>query len=569
MPGLDRELLRVSRSARVPIAVAIVLGLAAAALLVAQAALLAHVIAGAVGGRSLQSLRGAVAGLSAVVVARAVVAAGFEVSGRRAAGRVMRELRARLGEHVLRARPTGLRGHRAGELVTAAVQGVDALEAYFARYLPQVILAVCVPVLLVAWVVPRDLTAGIVLLVTVPLIPVFMVLIGLAARARSEERLRTLNRLGSHFVDVVRGLETLRAHDRDGAQAVTLAAAGEAYRRETMATLRVAFLSALVLELFAMLGTALVAATVGIQLAGGHLRFETGLAVLILAPELYQPLRQLGAQFHAGADGLAAAGQILAVLGEPVTVQAPAHPRPVPDPAVAALELDRVTVSYPGRGVPVLDGLSLRLEPGERVALVGPSGAGKSTLAALLLRLLDPQDGVVRCGGTDLRDLDPAAWRRLVAWVPQRPTIFAGTLEENIRLGAPAASRAAVRAAIAAAGLEPVVASLPDGSETRIGEGGRRLSAGESQRVALARAFARAFVCDAPLLVLDEPTAHLDAESARAVIAASERLAAGRTTLLIAHQADLLAGVDRVVELVDGRLRELLAPGLQLAAVPA
>ena len=553
MPRVERELLRVSRSARTPIVVAVLLGLAAAVLLVAQAVLLARVIAGAVDGQGLTGLRRPLVLLGVVTVARALVAGGFEVSGRRAAGHVMRELRARLSEHLLRARPTGMRERRAGELVSASVQGVDAVEAYFARYLPQVVLAVCVPLLLVAWVLPHDLTAGLVLIVTVPLIPVFMVLIGLTARARSEERLQTLTRLGSHFVEVVRGLETLRAHDRDRAQAATLAEAGEAYRRETMATLRVAFLSALVLELFAMLGTALVAATIGIQLAQGHLHLQTGLAVLILAPELYQPIRQLGAQFHAGADGLAAAGQILAVLDEPAAVRTPSRPRPAPDPSAAAVVLDRVTVSYPGRGRAVLDGVSLRLEPGEQVALIGPSGEGKSTLASLILRLLEPTSGSVSCEGIDLADVDPGAWRRRIAWVPQRPTIFSGTLEENISLGAPEVSAAAVRAAISAAELDLLVESLPDGAATRIGDGGRRLSAGEAQRVAIARAFVR----DAALLVLDEPTAHLDAENARLVIAAIERLAAGRTTLLVAHHLGLAAGADRVVMLGQGRLSEV------------
>jgi thiol reductant ABC exporter CydD subunit len=549
---VDRQLLRCSRSARLPIGLAVVLGVLAAGLLVAQAALLARVVAGAVDGKGIAALREPLVALGAVVVARGLVAAGFEISGRRAAGRVMRELRARLGEHVLRARPTGLRDRRAGELVTTAVQGVDALEAYFARYLPQTVLAVAVPLLLVAWVLPRDLAAGIVFLVTVPLVPVFMVLIGLAARASSERRWQTLSRLGAHFIDVVRGLETLRAHDRDREQAATLAAAGEAYRRETMATLRIAFLSALVLELFAMLGTALVAATIGLQLDRGDLGLQTGLAVLILAPELYQPVRQLGAQFHASADAMTAAGEILGVLAEPPAVRAPARPRPAPDPASGAVVLDNVTVSYPGRGRPVLDGVSLRLEPGERVALTGASGEGKSTLAALVLRLLEPAAGEVRCGGVDLREVDPAEWRKRLAWVPQRPTIFAATLEDNVRLGAPDAPVEAVRRAIAAAALEPVVASLPDGAATRIGEGGRRLSAGEAQRVALARAFLR----DAPLLVLDEPTAHLDAENAQVVAAALERLAAGRTTLLIAHDPALAAGADRVVALLGGRLRE-------------
>lgn len=224
---------------------------------------------------------------------------------------------------------------------------------------------------------------------------------------------------------------------------------------------------------------------------------------------------------------------------------------------MSEIELDLVTVSYPGRGRPVLDGVSLRVGPRERIALVGASGEGKTTLASLVLRLRDPDDGTVRCGRIDLRDVDPVDWRRRLAWVPQRPMIFAGTLEENVRLGVPGATAEAVVAAIASAALDPVVASLPHGVATLIGEGGRRLSAGESQRVALARAFLR----DAPLLVLDEPAAHLDAENARAIAGAIERLASGRTTLILAHSSELVAGADRVVELAHGHLRERNAAG--------
>jgi ABC-type multidrug transport system fused ATPase/permease subunit len=263
----------------------------------------------------------------------------------------------------------------------------------------------------------------------------------------------------------------------------------------------------------------------------------------------------VGQQFHASADGLAAAGRLFEVLDTPASVTAPARPLPAPDPAAGAVTLEDVTVAYPGRGAPVLDDVSLRLAPGELVALTGPSGEGKSTLAALLLRLLEPDAGIVACDGVDLRATAPEDWRRRLAWVPQRPTLFTGTLAENVRLGAPEASDAALAAAVAAAGLEPVAAALPDGLATRIGEGGRRLSAGEAQRVAVARAFLR----DAPLLVLDEPTAHLDAETAAGVGAAIERLAAGRTTLLIVHRAALARRADRTLVLEGGRLREAVA----------
>ena len=544
--SVDRRLLRSVRAARLPFAIATVLGVLTAVLVVAQASLLGRIIAGAFpGGDDLADSAPLLWLLAAVIALRALCAGGFEASGRIGAGQVMSELRSRITSHLLHARPTGLREQRSGELVSTAVQGVDALEIYFARYLPQLVLAVLVPVVLLAWIFPRDFAAGMILLVTLPVIVVFMVLIGLGARAATDRRWRTLSLLSAHFLDVVRGLETLRANDRAQAQVETLARAGDEYRRETMATLRIAFLSSLVLELAAMLGTALVAATIAIQLIGGNLSFSTGLAVLILAPELYLPIRMVGQQFHASADGLAAAERCFEVLDTPATVTTPAVSKPAPDPSRSALVLDGVAFSYPERDVPVLEGLDLRVEPGERLALVGPSGVGKSTVAAVLLRLLEPAAGKITCGGTDLADVDPEAWRRRVAWVPQRTTLFSGTIAENVSFADRSAPREQVEAACRASGLDRVVATLPEGLDTEVGEAGRRLSAGEAQRVALARAFLR----DAPLLILDEPTAHLDARSSSEVGEAIERLAAGRTTLMIVHRPALARGADRVVEL--------------------
>jgi thiol reductant ABC exporter CydD subunit len=529
----------------------------------------------------------------------------------------MSELRARLAEHLLVRRP--LRpAERTGELATTAVQGVDALEAYLAGYVPQLAMAATIPAAVLGWVALNDWVAALLLALGVPLLVLFMVLIGRSAEAVTTARFRALSLLGAHFLDVVRGLETLRAHNRDRAQEATIAAAGKRYRVETMAALRVAFMSALVLELVAMIGTALVAATVGVQLVEGALTLHVGLAVLLLAPELYAPLREVGRQFHAGADGLAAAERIFAVLDEPVATPARAGTDRaggvrVPDPRTQPLRFEGVCFSHPRRGgagdvnhgpvaaengavdanhgvaaadsgavaadsgaiaaesgATVLDGLELTLEPGTVTALVGTSGAGKSTVAALALRLLDPGAGRVTCGGVDLRELTPEAWRRQVAWVPQRARIFAGTVADNVRLAVPGASDRAVRAALAAAGAARFVAALPQGIETPVGDGGRPLSAGEGQRIALARAFLR----DAPLLVLDEPTAHLDAETAAAVDAAIARFARGRTTLLIAHRPELAARADRVVVLADGRVAgddalALAAPALAGAALAA
>ncbi len=390
-----------------------------------------------------------------------------------------------------------------------------------------------------------------------------MILIGRSAQTATEARFGALSLLGAHFLDVVRGLETLRAHNRDRAQEATIAAAGERYRVETMATLRVAFLSALVLELTAMIGTALVAAAVGIQLVEGVLTLHVGLAVLLLAPELFAPLREVGRQFHAGADGLAAADRIFAVLDEPTVSPTPSSSVLMPDPGHAPIRFEHVGFAHPGRDRTVLDDFELTLHPGELTALVGTSGAGKSTAAALLLRLLEPTAGRVSCGEVDLRTVDLAGWRRQLAWVPQRARIFAGTVADNVRLADPDASDREVRRALAAAGAARFTTALPQGIETRVGDGGRPLSAGESQRIALARAFLR----DAPLLVLDEPTAHLDAETAAAVESAIVRLAAGRTTLLIAHRPTLAARADRVVTLAAGCVVRDVRPLERLLAV--
>ncbi|HVR05981.1 MAG TPA: thiol reductant ABC exporter subunit CydD [Solirubrobacteraceae bacterium] len=561
---VTRRLLRESAAARPHLALAGLLGALAAALTVAQAVLLAEVIArAALNGATLSQLRGELIALAAVLAARAAVGAGFELSGRLGAIRVMSELRGRLARQLLQLCPGALGAEeRTGELAAAAVQGVDALDAYFAGYLPQLVLTTLVPLAVLGFALHADpITAGI-LTLTVPILILFMVLIGKSAAAQTRRRWRALALLSAHFLDVVQGLPTLRAHRRAAAQAQTLAGVGERYRIETLATLRVAFLSALVLELCAMIGTALVAATIGVQLVAGDIGLQAGLAVLLLAPELYGPLRLVGQQFHASADGSAAAERIFAVLDRPPALAADAADRAVPDPAHEPLRLEGVGYKYPGRPGEVLHALDLELRPGEITALVGPSGAGKSTIARLVLRLADPTTGRVLCGGRDLRELDPDAWWAQVAWIPQRPQLFTGSVAENIWLAAPNASDAEVLDAAEAAGAAGFVAALPQGMATQIGDGARRLSAGQRERIALARAF----LADAPLLVLDEPTAHLDTDSAQVVGEALERLARGRTTLLIAHDPALAERADRVLRLDSGWL---LAPEPAPLAVPA
>ncbi len=580
---VDRRLLRESRAARPHLALAGLLGVLAATLIVAQAALLAYVIdRAAMHHATVVALRPALIALAAVLLARAAVNGGFELSGRWGATRVMSELRRRLARQLL-VDGVGVgvgvgvgngvggvgvgngadREDRTGELAAAAVQGVDALEAYFAGYLPQLILAALVPLAVLGWVLTLDPIAAAILAFTVPLLILFMILIGRSAQAHTRRRWQALALLSAHFLDVVRGLPTLRAYRRDHAQDAILGEVGERYRAETMGTLRIAFLSALVLELCAMIGTALVAATIGVQLVAGALGLQAGLTVLLLAPELYGPLRQVGQQFHASADGAAAAERIFAVLDRPPALVpggaeiAPRLTRPLaarqsaaPDPGCEPVRFRGVCFAYPGRPGTVLDRVELELAPGVLTALVGPSGAGKSTLAALLMRLADPAAGAIECGGRDLREVPPERWRARIAWVPQEPTLFAGTLAENIALGDPGAAPERIARAARAAGAHELIEGLPCGLDTVLGDGARRLSAGQRRRIALARAFLR----DTPLLVLDEPTAHLDEESAADIARTIARLAQGRTVLSIVHQPALAARAGRVLELRAGRI---------------
>jgi ATP-binding cassette, subfamily C, bacterial CydD len=564
MPApVDRRLVRESRVARCHLALAAILGTLDAGLIVAQATLLATVIArGATQGATVAALEPELIALGAVLAGRACVTAGFELSGRIGATRVMSELRGRLVAHLL-LRVPGQRPHdvRTGELAATAVQGIDSLEAYFAGYLPQLILASLVPLAVLGWVATVDPVSAAILAATVPILIVFMILIGKGAQAQTRERAGALSLLSAHFLDVVRGLETLRAYRREHVQEHVLGQVGERYRRETMATLRVAFMSAFVLELCAMIGTALVAATIGVELVGGQLTLQAGLTVLLLAPELYGPLRQLGQQFHTGADAVAASERIFSTLDQAPALADTRRRRPVPDPRLGSITLQGVSYAYPGRSGSVLADVDLELGAGHVTALVGQSGCGKSTIAKLVLRLADPSCGSVCCGGVDLRELELDEWRRQLAWVPQRPTLFAATVAENIRLGAPDASDAQLEAALRSAGASELLAGLPHGLATAIGAGGRRLSAGQTQRLALARAFLR----DAPIMVLDEPTSHLDESSAAAVGEEIERLARGKTVLLIVHHEALARRADRIVRIDGGRI--VTAPmALELAA---
>ncbi|MET9122790.1 thiol reductant ABC exporter subunit CydD [Streptomyces sp. NPDC004528] len=543
MKPIDPRLLRYARATRAFLLTVVGLGAVGALLVIAQAMLIAEVVVGAFQhGHSAPELRTPLLLLAAVAGGRALVAWLTELAAHRASAAVKSELRGRLLERAAALGPGWLGGQRTGSLVALATRGVDALDAYFSRYLPQLGLAVVVPVAVLARIVTEDWVSAAIIVVTLPLIPLFMALIGWVTRSRMDRQWRLLSRLSGHFLDVVAGLPTLKVFGRAKAQAESIRRITGAYRQATLRTLQIAFLSSLALELLATISVALVAVTIGMRLVHGDMDLYVGIVILVLAPEAYLPLRQVGAQYHAAAEGVAAAEEIFSVLETPLPA---GGSRPVP---AGGITFDAVTVRYPGRSAEAVSGVSFSVAPGETVALVGPSGVGKSTLLDVLLGFVEPTAGRVRVGGTDLTDGDLAEWRSRVAWVPQRPHLFAGSIAENVRLARPDADDTAVRRALADAGALEFVDALPGGTGTVLGEDGGGLSAGQRQRLALARAF----LADRPVLLLDEPTASLDGTTEADIVAAVRRLAVGRTVLLVVHRPALLEAADRVVRLEPG-----------------
>ncbi|MDX2729007.1 thiol reductant ABC exporter subunit CydD [Streptomyces sp. PA03-2a] len=562
MKPIDPRLLRHARATRLFLAAVVALGVVGAVLVIAQAMLIAEVVVGGFeDGLTVPGLRTPLILLVAVALGRALVSWLTELAAYRASAAVKSELRGRLLDRAAALGPDWLSGQRTGSLVALATRGVDALDDYFARYLPQLGLAVVVPVAVLARIVTEDWVSAAIIVVTLPLIPLFMILIGWATQSRMDRQWQLLSRLSGHFLDVVAGLPTLKVFGRAKAQAESIRTITSQYRRATLRTLRIAFLSSFALELLATLSVALVAVTIGMRLVHGELDLYTGLVVLILAPEAYLPIRQVGAQYHAAAEGLSAAEEIFAILETEPRAGGAAD-----IPPSLRLELEGVTVRHEGRVEPSLDGASLVVDEGETVALVGPSGVGKSTLLNVVLGFTTPDEGRIRVDGIDLATLALERWRERIAWVPQRPQLFAGTIAENVRLARPDADDSAVTAALRDAGAYDFVTELPDGAQTLLGEDGAGLSAGQRQRLALARAF----LADRPLLLLDEPTASLDGETEAGIVEAVRRLAAGRTVLLVVHRPALLSVADRVVVLEPGAApeRQRAVPGEEAAVVP-
>ncbi len=584
-------------------------GLLATAGVAVQAVALAHLLAGAMPGAAAGG-RGRWMVLFGVgVCVRAGVALVGEILAAASASRAVAVLRSRLVTAALGQAPTGGAGPGddgrgrgwgprlpkepgvgppggPGDIATLAGRGLDALDVYVGRCLPDLVLAVAAPLALLLAVGVLDWLSALIMAVVVALFPVFGALVGRTTMPLARERWRQVEDLGRQIADVFEGLPVLRAFGRTADQRARMAKTNEALSQSSTRVLRVAFLSALVLDTLGSVSVALIAVPLGLRLVSGQASLPAALAVLIVAPEVFLPLRRASAEFHESTEGLAAAARALAIIGSapdsqsrtggvplpggsaaagrgPVTRAGAGTRTAPPDPRRAAVELRSVTVELPGRELPLLRRASLNISPGETVVLVGPSGVGKSTVISLLLGFASPVEGEVAVGGEDLRRLDLASWRRLITYLPEHPTLLAASLADNLRLANPAAGEAELLRALAQAGAPDLMAGMGDGWATRLGDGGRPVSAGELQRIALARVFLR----PRSLYLLDEPTVHLDQDSEAHVLQGLGQALGTSSALIVSHRPAVLRTADRAVTIRGGELVDA-SPDL-LAAAPA
>jgi len=493
-------------------------------------------IVGVLDGRSLESLWPDMVAFAGIVVARALLVWLLDVLAVRGAARVKSQLRMRVVAALGRLGPAWIAERNSAAVTTVVAQGLDALDGYFAKYLPQLILTAVATPIIVLVLLGQDVTTAVVVLVTLPLIPLFMVLIGWATQAVQKRQWSALTKLASGFLDVVDGLSTLTIFGRQHRQVARIERVTEEYRSRTIAVLRVSFISGFVLELAGSLSVALVAVSIGLRLVDGSIGLAVGLFVLLLTPEAYLPLRQVGAQFHAAADGVAAADEVFEILdAAPVAVAVASATPLVPG---STLAVDDLRVVYGDRTV--IDGLSVGFAPGRVTAIAGPSGAGKSSLVAAVLGFVS-YTGTVSYGG---RAIAPGAARDLVAWAGQRPALMAGTVAQNIALGADPVDEATLREAMRFAAAE-----LVDPWQV-LGVNGAGLSGGQAQRVSLARAFYRAMDRGCPVLILDEPSSALDPATESELILGLQRFAAtGVAVVVVSHRTALLDAADSVIEL--------------------
>jgi len=548
---LDAWLALRAKRIRSPLRLAVAIGFAAGMLVIAQAALLGWIVNAAVVDRhGLAYVWPALAAMLPIFGLRFAATRAAERYAFAGAAAVRTELRGELLRKIQALGPAWLKHEASGALSSHLVAGVEALEGYYARWLPNRALTALLPLAILVVVFPVHWVSGLVLLLTAPLIPIFMILLGKDAVEANQRQWRRLARLSARFLDTLAGLTTLKRFNASRREAEVVARISDAYRQSTMQVLRIAFLSSVALEFLSTVSIAMVAVFIGFSLLYGKMHFQPGFFVLLLAPEFYLPLRTLGTHYHARMEAIAAAERIADILAMPQP-QTETSRSALADAPAYSIRFDAVSFSY-AEGRPALDGLSFSAEPGRVTALVGPSGAGKSTVLNLLLGFMGGYGGTIWVNDQPLATLDEASWLEKVAWVPQRAHVFVGSVLENLLLARPDATMSMVREAAALAGADEFIMALPHGYDTPLGERGAGLSGGQVQRLALARAFLK----DAPVVVLDEPTAHLDAHSQARIHTALRRLARGRTVLLVAHRPATAQLADQIVVLEGGRAME-------------
>ena len=548
---IDPRLMKEGRRTRGALRASIGLGLVSGWLIIAQAVLLAQVVTRiSFHHATLAGVAPFLWGLAGLFLLRGGLTFAAEITAFRAAAQIKTGLRAELLARLLARGPVGAADEASADLAATMIEGIEALEPYFSRYMPQMALCVAVPLAILALVFPLDLYSGLILLVAGPLVPVFMVFVGYKAEAINQRQWEKLLLMSTHFLDMLQGLTTLKLFGRARDEIDIVARITDDYRRTTMAGLRVAFLTSAVLEFFASLAIALVAVLFGARLIHAHINFYPAFLVLLLAPEYFVPLRGLSVHYHARMTAIAAAKRIFALLDAPVPE---AGTGAVPE---GALEIACEDLSFCYAEAPVLDGLDALFPAGKITAIVGESGAGKTTLARTLLGFIRPQAGQILVNGQNLAEIAPEAWWQALAWVPQNPRLFHGSIADNLRLGAPEADDAALREAATRARALEFIETLPGKFDADVGEAGTKLSGGQIQRLALARAYLK----NPRLLILDEATANLDMESEQLVLDAIAEVARGRTVIVIAHRLAMAARADQVLVLKDGRVAQAGPP---------
>ena len=550
--NLDRRLFVYLKRMRWQFALAIFFAALTAVAIILQALGLSRIVDGSfLNHQNLQTLLPLILTFALITLGRFVFNWLSEIYASMTATQIKYALRNDLMQHINHLSPVRIDLEQSGEISNTVNNGVEALDAYFRSYLPQVFKAAIIPLTILIFVFPLDTISGIVFLFTAPVIPVFMILIGQLAKDATQKQWKTLSSMSAFLLDVIEGLTTLKILNRSKALVKRIETISEAFRMRTMRVLRIAFLSALVLEMAATISTAIIAVEIGLRLLYAKMAFADAFFILILAPEFYQPMRLLGSSFHAGMEGFEAAQRmfdIFAIPGQQKSAKTVIPGRPAP----VSIVFEDVHASYPNAKAEALRGVSFEILPGKKNVLVGKSGSGKSTVFNLLLKFLQPSAGTIRVNGQSLSDMTPEFWYQWISWAPQKPYLFHDTIAQNIRLSKPEATDKEVVEACRMARLHDFIEQLPEGYQTIVGEHGARLSGGQAQRVSLARAFLK----DAPIILLDEPTSNLDPQLDAEVQEILAQLGSDKTQFIIAHRLNTVQQADYIIALADGQVTD-------------